>query len=178
MDVHQNRYGRIPSPPDPRNWSLLPFFAEPAATRWWLPVMRPAKIWNLPVLLDQNGYPRCVGYGSTHYIDMDPVLHAFEADYADQFYFDCKKVDGFPNEDGSTIHAAARVLQQRGLIKNYAWAHALGEVREQLLTRGPMDTGVNWYEGMERPDRNGYIVPSGRSHNATVNSTGMSSAAA
>ncbi len=153
--------GRLPSRPDPRNFRLVRYLPEPRAARVWLPVPRPPKVWRLPVLLNQGTTPRCIGFGTTHYIDAEPLAHTFGANYADELYAECKKIDGYPDMEGSTVHAAAKVLRSRGLIQAYAWAKHLGEVREWLLTQGPMVAGINWYRGMNQPDARGYIKPTG-----------------
>lgn len=55
-----------------------------------------------------------------------------------------------PDDTGSSGLAVARAAQHAGFIRGYR--HAFG-LRAALyaLTRGPVITGVNWYEGFDKP---------------------------
>jgi hypothetical protein len=79
-------------------------------------------------------------------------------------YHEAQKVDEWAGEDydGTSVRAGAKVLQAQGFIGEYRWAYDLDTLVETVLELGPVVMGTNWYEGMDEPDRRGYIHPSGR----------------
>jgi hypothetical protein len=106
--------------------------------------------------LDQNGWPHCVGYSWTHWAADAPVLQpniVADANYADQLYFECQKVDEWPGEnyDGTSVRAGTKVLQARGLIQSYRWAWDANTVVSTVINEGPVVMGSDWYAGMSKP---------------------------
>lgn len=63
--------------------------------------------------------------------------------------------------NGTSVRAAAKILKELGVIKEYRWANNVTEVANTLLNLGPMVVGTKWYEGMNKPNADGYILATG-----------------
>jgi hypothetical protein len=123
---------------------------------------RTQRYWDSKVFLDQDGTPMCVGYGWAHWVDDPPVSHPQLIDPV-WIYNEAQKIDGFPMpHDGSTVRAAAKVLQGRKVISNYYWAQSVDDIVMAVLEAGPVTVGTNWYSGMSSPDLiTGVMKPTG-----------------
>ncbi len=56
-----------------------------------------------------------------------------------------------PDDTGSSGLAVAKAAQRMGLISSYH--HAFGLTASlHALARGPIITGINWYEGFDKPE--------------------------
>jgi hypothetical protein len=181
---------RIVSLPDPRNWQAADFLYttdldralaavlaqhHTDAFKTWAKLISAAAegtqpavtqvIWPCTEQLDQGQTGHCVGFGSAQWCD---TLGTDQLDdhYLDvdghKIYYECKIIDNEPKaENGSSVHSAAKVLKARGRIKNYAWTASLDEIKQWLLTKGPVLVGTDWYAGMFTPDAQGVIHPTG-----------------
>lgn len=154
------KFGRIVSPPDPRDFNLkwfIPKKLEPAPT---------SRKWDFPATsLDQGETPHCIGFGIADFGINLPTFTQYTNEDGHEFYYKCKVVDGDPgNENGSTLRSAAKVLQEIGAINNYAFAQNLSSIKWWLLNRGPLIAGTIWTEYMMEPnedlvlDTGGYIL--------------------
>jgi len=104
-------------------------------------------------------------------------------------YNECKKIDGFPDEEGTTIRSAMQVLQKIGVCQEEFWPYSphqtdkpkegtyenaekfkiiayariadLGELKQSLFLKGAVVIGVEVFEGMRKP-KNGIIPMPGR----------------
>lgn len=122
--------------------------------------------------LDQGQEGACVGFGFAHEAAARPVIvHGVDSDFARKIYFAAQKQDpwpggaypgAFPFYEGTSVLAGAQVLQKAGAFQNYFWAKNELEMAIAVGYKGPVVIGVNWYEGMMRPDRDGYLRPTGR----------------
>jgi hypothetical protein len=64
----------------------------------------------------------------------------------------------WPSKDtGSTVLAAMKALKYLGYTKGFRWCFSLEDVLKTLSTLGPVEVGVHWYEGFDRPDASGLI---------------------
>jgi hypothetical protein len=67
-------------------------------------------------------------------------------------------VGAWPSKDtGSTVLGAMKALKELGLSKGYHWCFSLDDVLKTLSTLGPVEVGVNWYEGFDKPDARGLV---------------------
>lgn len=120
------------------------------------------KVYDCGPILDQKGL-KCIGYTArallTYLQDGKQTGPS-----ADQLYDDAKARDELgPDDPNSTTRAGLKALQDRKAIKNYYWAETIGEVRLWLLgERGPLFAGSDWTEGMLKPDRYGFVKPTGK----------------
>jgi len=80
------------------------------------------------------------------------------------YYRDAQLIDEWPGNDyeGTSVLAGAKVMKSRGYISGYEWAFNLRQTLVGISYRGPAVLGLNWYEGMSQPDKNGIIKPTGR----------------
>ncbi|MFC1576726.1 C1 family peptidase [Candidatus Omnitrophota bacterium] len=136
----------------------------------------------------QGGEGTCVGFASSvgmkeyqEHLDYDRLI-ALSPRFV---YSECKKIDGMPGEDGTTVRAAMKVLSRKGVCRETFWPYrpnqktkakkgavadarkfrimayarilSLNELRHSLAAKGPCVIGVEVFEGMERT-RTG-IVP-------------------
>jgi len=65
-----------------------------------------------------------------------------------------------PDDTGSSGLAACKAAKQLGLIAAYRHAFGINHTLAALQL-GPVVTGVNWYEGFDRPDSHGRVTISG-----------------
>jgi len=54
-----------------------------------------------------------------------------------------------------------KALRDLKLVKGYKWCFGLDDVLKTLSTVGPVEVGVNWYEGFDKPDAHGLVKLSG-----------------
>lgn len=113
-------------------------------------------------VLDQGDTGHCVGFGGTDWLNALPVDDHQPNQYGHDLYYLCKIEDGEPNaENGSTVRSLAKVLQNQGHLKTYAWASTVGEVQAFVASQGPVIFGTDWTQAMFNPDENGIITPTG-----------------
>lgn len=140
--------GTNPAPPAPTPGPT------PAPSHGWLDVNQPT--------LDQGQTGHCVGFTGADWENALPVDDHVDNAMGDDIYYACKVVDGEPKaEDGSTIRSLAKVLQQRGRLKTYAFAKTIDDVWTFLANSGPICWGIGWTDSMFTPDDTGLIIPKG-----------------
>ncbi len=66
-----------------------------------------------------------------------------------------------PEDNGSTVLGAMKALRDLKLVKGYKWCFGLDDVLKTLSTLGPVEVGLNWYEGFDKPDAHGLVKVSG-----------------
>lgn len=122
------------------------------------------RYWRTGSPLDQGQEGACTGFSATNFLNAEPIMGRLGNDYAFEVYKRAQQLDEWPGEDydGSSVNAACKVLRERGFIKEYAWARTFDEIHKWLLYKGGIMLGMDWYEGMYRPDVQGFIRPTGR----------------
>lgn len=120
---------------------------------------------------DQGSTSHCTAYSWLHYVEDGPVIqdspsrpHQRPLIDPPRLYKESQLRDPFPGENynGSTVRAAAKVLKDLGIIKEYRWAGSIMDVINCVLTIGPMVVGTKWYTGMNQPDSKGIMKVGGR----------------
>lgn len=135
------------------------------------------KVYNLEVeddesyLVDDIAVHNCVAYSWSHWIEDGPVVQDGLSPSRikplfnpAKLYVACQERDEWPgvgNYNGTSVRAAAKILKELGVIKEYRWANNVTEVANTLLNLGPMVVGTKWYEGMNKPNADGYILATG-----------------
>jgi len=69
-----------------------------------------------------------------------------------------------PNDTGSDgLSALKAALELRHLPRGakYRWCFGLDDVLRVVSNHGPVIIGISWYSGMDSPDRNGLVKPTG-----------------
>lgn len=131
------------APADPRTW------------RWPVPP---------PAPLDQGRTSECVPHSWVHEGIAAPIETRFAdaAGTARTWYRECKRIDGMPDADGTSLLAGAKVARRHGLISEYRWAFSEPEVAAAVAWLCPVVIGIPWTEGMMDPDSRGLLRPTGR----------------
>lgn len=154
--------GRIPAV-DKRDRGYLMKAVVPVTVRKW------RYWWANGWWGDQDGFPHCVSYAWTHWLEDGPVTHppfkplAQSAVDPVELYHEAQKVDEWEGEsyDGTSVRAGAKVLRRMGFVGSYVWAWDVDAVVRALLEIGPVTVGTWWYSGMFSPDEDGFIKVEG-----------------
>lgn len=172
-----DRLGRLPDPTDDRDL-LYRVVVQPTP----MTGIRPATFRNsfLGPLLDQGPTPHCVAYATSSAKNrqerIDHGTYLFTS-YENEFppggnpapewlYAECKKIDGFPNVDGTNARAALSVLRTQGLpalngrqyrIGSYVRISSVEEIAEALYLHGPVLLGIAVDTNWERPGLGGVL---------------------
>lgn len=134
-----------------------------------------SKLWTAPpgtVVLDQGQEGACCGFGVTHELLFYPVaVRGLDATFArEKIYWVAQREDPWaggsypganPRYEGTSVLYAIKAAADLGYYTEYRWATSEKEMRLGVGYIGPAIIGVDWYEGMFRPDDNGYIHPTG-----------------
>lgn len=139
--------GRRPHPPRPPK----PRPPTPSAIEW-----------EDLIQLDQGQTPHCVGFGWAAWGDCAPVEDRYQNPDGDQIYYECKVIDGQPQqENGSTVRSGAKAMQNRGRLGAYVFASTTDEVKQWVTNHGPVVIGSDWTQDMFTPDASGFVHPTG-----------------
>lgn len=120
--------------------------------------------WSLSRYLDQGREGACVGFSLSHELIARPaVVLGIDDGFARNIYREAQKIDEWPGEnyEGTSVLAGIKTLQAKGFYKEYRWAFGLRDAQLAIGYAGPGVAGLNWYEGMLRPDAKGFIHPTG-----------------
>jgi hypothetical protein len=129
---------------------------------------RPARsfTWTCPVNLDQGNVGACVGFSWAAELAAKPKpVAGIGNEIGTALYRRAQQLDQWPGEaySGSSVIAGAKAVTERGHLAEYRWAFGPADALEAIAYRGPVVIGINWYEGMNRPDStSGRIQPTGR----------------
>lgn len=119
---------------------------------------------------DQGQVGSCTGNATAGAINTNPVhlvhrplLHEADALAIYELATQLDSIPGSypPDDTGSSGLAAAKAAQQKGLITSYRHAFGIDDALQALMA-GPVITGVNWYEGFDNPNPNGYVEIAGQ----------------
>ncbi len=148
-------FGRIPSPPDPRDYSMRQMMRT-------LRALGVKRKWSPGRVLDQEDTPHCVGFGFAAWGICTPVVDPWTNDDGHRIYYEAKAIDGEPNqENGSTVRSGAKAMVQDGRLGVYSFAENLDVATEYVSSTGPVVLGIDWYDGMCEPDPDGIVRPTG-----------------
>jgi hypothetical protein len=120
---------------------------------------------------NQGRIGSCTGNAAAGAINTEPNYHKHsprllvETD-AVRCYERATVLDGFPgayppDDTGSSGLAAAKAAKEFGWLGSYKWAFGIDQAL-QALQAAPVITGVDWYEGFDRPDSNGKVKIAGQ----------------
>ena len=152
-------FGRIPSPPDNRDYDL----------RSYIPMGAPLEIedvnWSYPAKpLDQNSTYHCVGFNMAIFGINLPTFTPYTNEDGHNFYYLCKEEEGLPlEENGAYMRSAAKVLKNLNKIDAYAFAQDLPSILWWLQNRSPLMVGTEWREGMMEPNKDNVVGIEGNS---------------
>jgi hypothetical protein len=114
--------------------------------------------------LDQGREGACVGFSCTNLLNTAPVMSELSNDYALALYRRAQQIDEWPGTayTGTSVTAGMKVLRELGLIQSFAFATDEETARRWILYEGPLVWSMDWFEGMYRPNAQGFIRPTGR----------------
>jgi hypothetical protein len=145
----KRRYERYYAP-DPRDYPL----AAAATTRR-------KRTWAMPIVLDQGSAPTCVGCAVAGLLACQPLKQYLDpvgiyeiAQFLDEW-------EG-QNYSGTSVRAGVKVIHHLGFLEKYQWTTDVQVTAWQILERGPVVLGVDWYAQMDTPDAEGIIRAKGR----------------
>ena len=124
--------------------------------------------WKRPpgAYFDQGSEGACTGFGAANVLASTPRARPdVTVGMARSIYYEARKQDEWPGEgyDGSSVLGAMKACKETfGYTYNYFWAKTISEVQHGVSLFGPMEIGVNWYEGMFAPDQTGYLNVTGQ----------------
>jgi hypothetical protein len=178
VDANPHRVGLIPEHPSKRGGRLGRHIHFDERSRGFrVPLRAAAKIvsrtWDRDVKpFDQGAIGSCTGNAAVGVLATAPFRTVrkkgvrYANPLAREVYSQATKMDVIagvypPKDTGSTVLAAMKALKKLGLAKGYDWCFGLDDVLRTISTIGPVELGVNWYEGFDRPDKSGRVKVSG-----------------
>jgi len=150
--------GRIPSPPDSRDFRMADAMAV------MKPPPRPVKTWHSDRVLDQVKTPHCVGFAFAGWGIAAPVEDPWTNVMGHNIYEACKVLDGEPGaQNGTALRTGAKVLLARKRIGTYFFAAHVDEALEYVGRFGPVVFGTEWHVGMSKPSLISKVIkPTGK----------------
>lgn len=126
------------------------------------------RLWHAGPVLDQGAEGACVGFGWTGELLARPrtqvgVSTLLANAHAIRLYNRAKQIDEWAGENysGTSVIAGAKAVEETRMMEGYNWCFGLDDVRDALITSGPVVLGINWYESMYETDENGVVVVDG-----------------
>jgi hypothetical protein len=140
------------------------------------------KLWDIPAtadqtILNQGREGACTGFGSTNELRFNPIAVVRDTgaglDYTfarEHVYWEAQKIDPWPGGaypgaspqyEGTSVLAAVKRMQALGFYTEYRWAFGERDLALTIGNVGPAILGLNWYQGMFKPNSRGYIRPTG-----------------
>jgi hypothetical protein len=119
--------------------------------------------WKCDGWLDQGSEGACVGFGWSHDLIAKPVVDEVDTKFARALYKQAQTLDDDPGEDysGTSVLAGAKALAAQGYMKEYRWAFGLEDLLQAVGHHGDAVLGINWYTGMDNPDKDGFVKVEG-----------------
>ncbi len=131
--------------------------------------------WSAPEgtpILDQGTEGACVGFGVANELMYYPVpVRKLDATFArEKIYWVAQRDDPWPGGsypeanpryEGTSVLYGIKAAADLGYYSEYRWATSEKEMALGVGYLGPAIIGVDWYEGMFRPDSKNYIHPTG-----------------
>jgi len=134
-----------------------------------------SKVWLIQTCLDQGREGACVGFGVTHALLSEPQI-GDPTKYTEKFareeiYYPAQYNDPWPGGEypgaypvygGTSLLDGLKAAKSAEEISEYRWAFDLNDLLVGVGYYGPAVIGVNWYSGMQEPDRKDMIHATGR----------------
>ena len=113
----------------------------------------------------QGDLGSCTGNGAVGLLCTQPYKQKgvrYNETLARKVYSQASKLDTIrgvwpPRDEGSTVLGAMKALRALKFAKGYHWCFGLDDVLKTLSTLGPVEVGLNWYEGFDTPNAKGLV---------------------
>lgn len=127
------------------------------------------QFWKEGIVLDQGQEGACVGFGWTAELLAEPFAPKIQppitkaTEMAQKYYKMAQKVDPWEGEEyeGTSVLAGAKVMQKEGFIEGYRWCFGIKDLRDAIISEGPVVIGIPWYQGMYSTRQSGLVDVSG-----------------
>ncbi len=127
------------------------------------------QMWANPQQGNQFEEGACVGAGWWGYLNSEPFPHAYANNLLFAIYEAAQKADEWPGENysGTSVRAGAKVVKYGHVpavgkhINGYAFTDQAHTAAMHVLNFAPVVIGVDWMDGMDRVDAEGFIHPTG-----------------
>lgn len=124
------------------------------------------KTWRtFPRAWDQGYTSECTCYAAKRLLNSGPIRASIDPDVrlnlsTTELYNYAQSIDEWPGTDydGTSVLAAAKSVQKRGLVPGYNWCFGLDDVLRTVSWYAPVEIGVSWYESMFDPDSAGRLT--------------------
>ncbi|HLP30539.1 MAG TPA: hypothetical protein VK150_04195 [Geothrix sp.] len=169
--------------PHPHRIGLIPEFTAARGGRLGRHLHFDDRSWNFPVPLrkgatirtrtwdrglrafNQGELGSCTGNGAVGLLCTEPYRQSgarYSEALARKVYSRATRDDTIvgawpPRDTGSTVLGAMKALKALGLTRGYRWCFGLDDVLKALSTLGPVEVGLNWYEGFDQPNARGLV---------------------
>lgn len=128
------------------------------------------KDWECNTWNDQGSEGACVGFAWSHELSATPAVVPTNNTIAYALYKRAQQLDVWEGEaySGTSVLGGAKAVSEltnadgEKYISEYRWAFGLADTLLAIAHTGPVVIGVNWYEGMFRPDAHGFLRATGR----------------
>ena len=132
-------------------------------------VTQRTRAWRQGVVTDQGREGACVGHGWMTDIVTQPFIPSpmptqeVANAFATAFYHRAREIDEWEGEsyDGTSVLAGAKVMVERGFIREYRWCFSIEELRDAVLVEGPVVIGIVWRGGMYETRPTGLVEVTG-----------------
>lgn len=141
-----------PGPDDPQLRDLMSEEVQAVQTRLWTPGEPP---------LNQGQNSTCVGNGGADLLRCTPNPYpGITEDTATSLYCASLAREGQSCDltIGTHVSSLAQAMVDAKYISTYGWSTDAAEIRDYVLSTGPVILGIVWYYSMYSVDSNGYIV--------------------
>jgi hypothetical protein len=133
-------------------------------------IQRKRVMWQEGVVLDQGSEGACVGFGWMAELLSKPVAPEKQPEphlgnkIAFSYYKRAQKIDEWEGEDyeGTSVLAGAKIVKEEGFIDSYRWCFSIDDVRDAVISEGPVVIGIPWFSGMYETGPNGLVRLSGK----------------
>lgn len=119
-----------------------------------------AVMWTPGPVLDQGQVGACTGFGFTAELIAEPQGETnVPVDVGNRFglhlYARARHLAGWDDApyEGATVQAGAEACRDYGLITGYLWAETIDDVRDAVLTEGPVVIAIWFYPELAQTDR-------------------------
>lgn len=114
--------------------------------------------------LNQGREGACVGFSCAGELAAKPAAYPTDDRLALKIYAAAREVDrseGRNFSSGATVLAGMKACQRARYFQKYVWCFGIDDAINWVVRKGPTIWGINWYESMYEPNRQGLLSVEG-----------------